>query len=72
MRVAADVWMVRQWAALEERASGLGHHLADPSPDTEVSLVAECIGCDEIFAVDGQEKPYQYGRGLSFACTRIS
>lgn len=69
MRITAEEMALRQWDALEAVASGLGHRLGEVTQDTEVSLIAECIGCSELFAVDGQERPYQYGSALSTPCT---
>jgi hypothetical protein len=69
MRIAAEVVALREWADLETRASGLGHRLGPVQQDTEVSIVAECVQCEELFAVDGQERPYQYGSALSIPCS---
>lgn len=68
MRLPTGVLILNQWQRLVERASGLGHRLAEPEQDTEVSLVAECMDCEVVFAVDGQEKPYQFSSGLSHSC----
>jgi hypothetical protein len=68
MRVTAEITALREWDKLVATASGLGHRLGEPDQDTEVSIVAECQGCEEIFAVDGQERPYQYSPALGTPC----
>lgn len=60
-RPTTDELVLIQWDSLVELTSGLGHRLNDPDQDTDVSLVAECSQCDEVFAVDGQERPYLFG-----------
>lgn len=69
MRIAAELVALKEWEKLVATSSGLGHRLGPVEQDTDVSMVAECIGCGELFAVDGQERPYQYGSALSVVCT---
>jgi hypothetical protein len=69
MRIAADIVALREWDKLVATASGLGHRLGPVEQDTEVSMVAECTQCHHLAAVDGQERPYQYGSVIVVACT---
>lgn len=68
MRIPAEMVALKEWDKLVVTSSGLGHVLGEVTQDTDVSLVAECIRCDELFAVDGQERPYQYGSALASPC----
>lgn len=72
MRTPTDVIIRREWGKLVDAASGLGHTLTEPEQDTPASLVAECRQCWLPFAVDGQEKPYQFSAGLTTSCTTMS
>lgn len=69
MRVPAPEWARRQWVKAVVIAGELGHQVEDPEQDTEVSLVAECVRCGSLVAVDGQERPYLFGTGLMDRCT---
>ena len=71
MRLATDVVLDREVRLLQERASGLGHELSPPEHDTEVSVVTECVKCETVFGVDGQERPYQFGK-LDVPCTMLA
>ena len=68
MRTPTHMVIAREWIDMKERASGLGHRLGAPDQDTDVSLVAECIECGILFAIDGQERPYQFSAGLTTSC----
>lgn len=71
MRLATDVVLERELMLLQERASGLGHELTEPERDTEVSVVTECVRCEAVFGVDGQERPYQFGK-LEVPCNILA
>lgn len=60
-RPTTEELVLTQLDRLMALTSGLGHELGDPDQDTEVSLVVECGQCDEVFGVDGQERPYLFG-----------
>ncbi len=55
-RPTTEVTARKMWSRVWLQSQRLGHALSAPEWDTEVSLVAHCVRCPDVVAVDAEER----------------